>query len=115
MIALILPGISRAESKDTKTIELNVVQVMQLAGDFVEQGKLDAAQDILTKVPNTSNPALETERDFTHRYAVSVSNNKLDIWGFVPTITVSYTKRESNIWQREFDKTALEFTMQQRF
>ncbi len=56
-----------------------------------------------------------TERDFTHRYAVSVYNNKLDIWGFVPTITVSYTKRESNIWQREFDKTALEFTMQQRF
>jgi len=56
-----------------------------------------------------------TERDFTHRYALSVSNNKLDIWGFVPTLTVSFTKRESNIWQREFDKTALEFTMQQRF
>lgn len=56
-----------------------------------------------------------TEHDFTHRYAVSVSNNKLDIWGFVPTLTVSYTKRESNIWQREYDKTALEFTMQQRF
>lgn len=56
-----------------------------------------------------------TERDFTHRYSVSLSNNKLDIWGFVPTITVSYTKRESNIWQREYDKTALEFSMQQRF
>ncbi len=56
-----------------------------------------------------------TEHDFTHRYAVSLSNNKLDIWGFVPTVTVSYTKRESNIWQREYDKTALEFTMQQRF
>ncbi len=56
-----------------------------------------------------------TERDFTRRYALSVSNNKLDIWGFVPTITVSYTRRDSNIWQREFDKTAIEFTMQQRF
>ena len=56
-----------------------------------------------------------TEHDFTHRYAVSISNNKLDIWGFVPTLTLSYTKRESNIWQREYDKTALEFTMQQRF
>lgn len=56
-----------------------------------------------------------TEHDFTHRYALSISNNKLDIWGFVPTLTVSYTKRESNIWQREYDKTALEFTMQQRF
>lgn len=56
-----------------------------------------------------------TEHDFTHRYSVSLSNNKLDIWGFVPTITVSYTKRESNIWQREYDKTALEFSMQQRF
>ncbi|MDE5615679.1 MAG: surface lipoprotein assembly modifier [Alphaproteobacteria bacterium] len=55
------------------------------------------------------------ERDFTHRYAMSVSNNKLDVFGFVPTITVSYTRRDSNIWQREFDKTAIEFTMQQRF
>lgn len=56
-----------------------------------------------------------TEHDFTQRYAVSVSNNKLDLWGFVPQITVSYTHRQSNIWQREFGKTAIEFTMQQRF
>lgn len=56
-----------------------------------------------------------TEHDFTYRYALSLSNNKLDIWGFVPTMTVSYTRRESNIWQREYDKTAIEFTMQQRF
>lgn len=56
-----------------------------------------------------------TEHDFTQRYALSVSNNKFDIWGFVPQITVSYTHRDSNIWQREFDKTAIEFTMQQRF
>ncbi len=77
MIALILPGISRAESKDTKTIELNVVQVMQLAGDFVEQGKLDAAQDILTKVPNTGNPALETERWFL-RAQIATRNGDID-------------------------------------
>lgn len=56
-----------------------------------------------------------TERDFTHRYALSVSNNKLDVLGFVPTITVSYTRRDSNMWQREFSKTAIEFTMMQRF
>ena len=56
-----------------------------------------------------------SERDFTQRYALSVSNNKLEIWGFVPTLTISYTQRDSNIWQREFKKTALEFTMQQRF
>lgn len=56
-----------------------------------------------------------TEHDFTHRYMLSLSNNKLDIWGFVPTITASYTRRESNLWQREFDKFSIEFTMQQRF
>lgn len=77
MIALILPGISRAESKDTKTIELNVVQVMQLAGDFVEQEKLDATQDILTKVPNTGNPALETERWFL-RAQIATRNGDID-------------------------------------
>lgn len=56
-----------------------------------------------------------TERDFVQRYAMSISNNKFDVWGFVPTFTISYTKRDSNIWQREYNKTTLEFTMQQRF
>ena len=56
-----------------------------------------------------------TERDFTQRYAVSVSNNKFDFWGFVPTITVSYTRRDSNIHSREYDKWSAEFTMRQRF
>lgn len=56
-----------------------------------------------------------TAHDFTHRYSLSVSNNKLDVWGFVPTLTVSYTQRDSNLWQREFKKTAIEFTMMQRF
>lgn len=56
-----------------------------------------------------------TERDFTQRYSLSVSNNKFDIWGFVPTLVFSYTHRDSNIWQREFDKFSAEFTMRQRF
>lgn len=56
-----------------------------------------------------------TERDFVQRYALSVSNNKFDVMGFVPTLTISYTKRNSNIWQKEYNKTTLEFTMQQRF
>jgi hypothetical protein len=59
--------------------------------------------------------AQATEHSFTQRYSVSVSNNKLDIWGFVPTLTISYARRDSNIWQREYDKTAIEFRMQQRF
>ena len=55
------------------------------------------------------------EYNITQRYAISVSNNKFDIWGFVPTLTFSYMKRDSNIWQREFDKWSTEFTMRQRF
>ncbi len=56
-----------------------------------------------------------TERDFTQRYSISLSNNKFDVWGFVPTIVLGYTHRNSNIWQREFDKFSAEFTMRQRF
>lgn len=56
-----------------------------------------------------------TEHNFLQRYAVSLSNNKFDVWGFVPTLTVSYTKRDSNIKSREYDKTTIEFSMQQRF
>ena len=56
-----------------------------------------------------------TERDFTQRYSISISNNKFDVWGFVPTIVLGYTHRDSNIWQREFDKFSAEFTMRQKF
>lgn len=55
------------------------------------------------------------EHSFMHRYAASLSNSHLAVWNFVPTITISYTRRDSNIWQREFDKWGVEFSMQQRF
>jgi len=55
------------------------------------------------------------EKDFLQRYAISISNNKFDIWGFVPTITVAYTRRDSNIWQQEYSKISAAFTLQQRF
>lgn len=61
------------------------------------------------------NRALVAERDFMQRYSVSLSNNKFDIWGFVPTVTLSYTKRDSNIASREYEKWSAEFTMRQRF
>lgn len=56
-----------------------------------------------------------TANDFMQRYALSVSNNKVDVLGFIPTVVFSYTRRNSNIWQREYDKFTVEFTMQQRF
>jgi len=56
-----------------------------------------------------------TEHDFMQRYSVSLSNSKFDIWGFVPTMTVSYTNKDSNIPSREYEKWTAEFTMRQRF
>lgn len=56
-----------------------------------------------------------TEKSLTHRYSASVSNSRLSVWNFVPTVTLSYTRRDSNIWQREFDKWAFEFSIRQRF
>ena len=58
---------------------------------------------------------LVTEHDLLQRYSISLSNNKFDVWGFVPTITISYTHRDSNITTREYDKLTAEFTFQQRF
>lgn len=55
------------------------------------------------------------EKDFFQRYSVSLSNSKFDIWGFVPTVTVSYTNKNSNIPSREYEKWTAEFTFQQRF
>ena len=55
------------------------------------------------------------EKDFLQRYSLSLSNNKLEVKGFVPTITVSYTKKDSNISAREYDKWTTEFSFQQQF
>jgi len=55
------------------------------------------------------------ERDFIQRYTVSLSNSKIDFMGFVPTLTFSYTSRESNIHSREYDKFITEFSFRQRF
>ena len=66
-------------------------------------------------VVDNGNFTKKVAKDFNQRYSISLSNHKFDIWGFVPTLTVSYTRRDSNIWQREYDKYTAEFTFQQRF
>ena len=66
-------------------------------------------------VVDNGNFTKKVAKDFNQRYSISLSNHKFDIWGFVPTLTVSYSRRDSNIWQREYDKWTAEFTFQQRF
>ena len=55
------------------------------------------------------------ENDFSQRYSLSLSNNKFDVWGFVPTFILSYTNKDSNIHSRKYEKWTAEFTMRQRF
>ncbi|MGN0929712.1 MAG: surface lipoprotein assembly modifier [Alphaproteobacteria bacterium] len=55
------------------------------------------------------------EKDITRRYSISIANKKIDIYGFTPTITYSYTDKDSNVWQKEYDKSTVEFTINQRF
>lgn len=56
-----------------------------------------------------------TEHDFTQSYSLSLSNSKINLWGFVPMVTFNYTCRDSNIKNRGYDKTAIEFHLRQRF
>ena len=55
------------------------------------------------------------EKDVTQRYSISISNRKIAIWDLVPTLTYSYTDKNSNIWQREYEKSLIEFTIQKCF
>ncbi len=55
------------------------------------------------------------EHDTTQKYSISLSNRKISFMGFVPTLTYSYTDKSSNIWQREYEKSLIEFTIQKRF
>ena len=55
------------------------------------------------------------EKDVTQRYSISLSNRNIAVWGLIPTLTYSYTDKSSNIWQREYEKSLIEFSIQKRF
>ncbi len=55
------------------------------------------------------------EWDITQRYSVSLSNRKISLWGLMPVLTYSYTNKKSNIWQREYQKSLIELSIQKRF
>lgn len=55
------------------------------------------------------------ESDVTRKYMLSLSNRNIKLWGFVPTITYVYTDKTSNVWQKEYSKSTVEFTVNQRF
>lgn len=82
---------------------------------YIEPGVYWTRYDAPRWIVDGGNFIQRTERDFTQYYTIAISNNKFDVWGFVPTLSLTYTKRDSNIWQREYDKVSAEFTMRQRF
>ncbi len=55
------------------------------------------------------------EKDITRKYSFSISNRKISLWGFTPTLSYVYTDKNSNVWQREFEKSSFEVTINQRF
>ena len=57
----------------------------------------------------------EPERDFIQRYSFMISNNNINVWGFIPALTLGYTKNKSNIPQRNYDKITVGLTVYQSF
>ncbi len=55
------------------------------------------------------------ERSYSQVYSISLSNNKFDIFDFLPVVTASYTTRDSNVPRKVYDKFDISFTMRQKF
>ena len=55
------------------------------------------------------------EHDVTQRYSISLSNRNIEYMGMMPVLTYSYTDKSSNIWQREYQKSLIELSIQKRF
>ena len=55
------------------------------------------------------------EKDFMQKYSLSFSNNRLEFLGFTPTIVLSYTKKDSNIWHTGHKKYSFDLTLRRRF
>lgn len=53
-------------------------------------------------------------KDITYRYNLSLSNNKVSLWGFVPNIGIGYIYNTSNSAVKEYKKPTFEFSINQR-
>jgi hypothetical protein len=56
-----------------------------------------------------------TRQDQTWRFLASLSSTVLEEYGLTPVLQYSYTKRESNIWTREYDRHRLNLLFNYRF
>jgi hypothetical protein len=54
-------------------------------------------------------------RDITKQLSASLSSSLFESWGLTPMLQYVYTRRESNIWTREFERHRLNFLVNYRF
>jgi tetratricopeptide (TPR) repeat protein len=55
------------------------------------------------------------EQNIINRYAISLSNNNIEFYDFVPNFTYSYTNQSSNVPNRDYGKHTIALTLQRRF
>jgi hypothetical protein len=75
----------------------------------------DGPRFAVVRTPNGFEAAQITAKDFTQRYLLSLSNNKIRLYGFSPVLNFTYMDRSSNIDSRAHHKAGVAFTLQQRF
>jgi hypothetical protein len=81
----------------------------------IERASYDAARYTVVETVNGSEYRPVVEKDFAKRLFVSVSNNKIDLFGFTPVIGYAYTDKDSNIPARAYKKGGFTFSLQRRF
>jgi hypothetical protein len=83
---------------------------------FVEgslmQTNYQASQGYVTR---NNRIAETTRKDQTWRLLTSLSSNVFEKYGLTPVLQYSYTKRDSNIWTREYDRHRLNLLFNYRF
>lgn len=55
------------------------------------------------------------EKDRIARYILRLSNKNFSMFGIIPQITLAYTDKKSNVWQKEYKKMTLEMTFIHNF
>jgi hypothetical protein len=107
----------RAYANDNWRYSIGVYQVFPygislfLEGSLM-QTKYQAPQWYVTR-DNRIDEA--TRKDQTWRFLASFSSTALEEYGLTPVLQYSYTKRDSNIWTREYDRHRLNLLVNYRF
>jgi hypothetical protein len=107
----------RAYANDNWTYSLGVYHVFPYGVSLFVEASLTRTRykDSQWYVTRDNAITVTTRKDTTRQFAASLSSSLLERYDLTPVLQYAYTRRDSNIWTREYDRHRVNFLINHRF